>query len=670
VNREQVNILMVDDQPAKLLSYESILSELGENLIRVTSGRQALETLLKTDVALLLADVNMPDLDGFELASMIRQHPRFHKLAILFVSAVHLTDSDRLKGYQLGAVDYVTVPVIPEILRAKVSVFVDLYRKTWELENVNTILESRVEERAALLAASEERFRLAMEAVRGGLYDWTIETNAWWRSTGLAALLGSPVEPGCPSYEWWQSRIHPDDVERGWKDARLALDIAAPSFDVQYRVRHHNGHWIWVWDRGRIVRDGEGRVIRVVGHVTDINAQKEAEDALKQADDRKNEFLATLSHELRNPLAPIRNAVNLLRMEGSPENDLQKSRDIIDRQVDHLSRILNDLLDINRITRNKVELQMSPMDLTEAIQPAIEASKGTFAHHGPTLHVSIPESIHVRGDAIRLTQVFTNLLNNSAQYTPAGGHVWLSTEVDGEFAAIRVRDTGKGIAREKLPHVFQMFYQEADTPPYSHEGLGIGLTLAARIVELHGGSIQATSAGLDAGSEFIVRLPALLDWVAPDRSEQSHATNGEGTRAVRRVLIADDNEDCAESLAMLLRLKGYDVRTASDGPQAIQVAAQFLPEAVLLDIGMPTLNGYDVARMIREEPWGKHLLLIAQTGWGQARDRQRSQEAGFDAHLTKPVDCASLMELLSGSAPEKTGQAAAGKVVSAGANGI
>jgi two-component system CheB/CheR fusion protein len=457
-------------------------------------------------------------------------------------------------------------------------------------------------------------------------------------------LLGSPVEPGCPSYEWWQSRVHPDDVERGWKDTRLALNMAAPAFDVQYRVRHHNGHWIWVWDRGRIVRDAEGQVTRVVGHVTDITAQKEAEEALRQGDDRKNEFLAILSHELRNPLAPIRNAVNLLRMEGSSQVDLQKSRDIIDRQVDHLTRILNDLLDVNRITRNKVELQVTPIDLTEAIQPAIEASNGAFTHHGPSLHVSIPESIHVRGDAIRLTQVFTNLLNNSAQYTPAGGQVWLSAQVDGEFAEIRVRDTGKGIAQERLPHIFQMFYQEVDAPPYAHEGLGIGLTLAARIVELHGGSIQAASAGLNAGSEFIVRLPALLDWVAPNRSEQSLATNR--TRVVRRVLIADDNQDCAESLAMMLRLKGYDVRTADDGPRAIEVAAQFLPEAVLLDIGMPTLNGYDVARMMREEPWGKQLLIIAQTGWGQARDRQRSQEAGFDAHLTKPVDCSALMELL------------------------
>jgi signal transduction histidine kinase/DNA-binding response OmpR family regulator len=655
VNREKVNILLVDDQPAKLLSYESILGELGENLIRAASGREALDRLLKTDVAVLLADVNMPDLDGFELASMIRQHPRFQKLAILFVSAVHLTDSDRLKGYQLGAADYVTVPVIPEILRAKVSVFVDLYRKTRELENVNSQLESRVEERAAALAASEERFRLAMEAVRGGLYDWTIETNAWWRSAGLAALLGSSGEPDCPSYEWWRSRIHADDVEGGWKDVRSALDIATPAFDVQYRVRHHKGHWIWVWDRGRIVRDVDGRVIRVVGHVTDVNAQKEAEDALKQANDRKNEFLAMLSHELRNPLAPIRNAVNVLRIEGSSQAEIQKGRDIIDRQVDHLSRILNDLLDVNRITRNKIELQMCPLNLAEAIQPAIEASNGRFAQHGPSLHVSIPESIHVRGDAIRLTQVFTNLLNNSAQYTPAGGEVWLSAEVEGEVAVIRVRDTGKGIAQEKLPHVFQMFYQDTDTAPYVHEGLGIGLTLVARIVELHGGTVQVTSAGLTAGSEFTVRLPALLDWVAPDRSEQALATNGKGTRAVRRVLIADDNEDCAESLAMLLRLKGYDVRTVSDGPQAIQMASQFLPEAVLLDIGMPTLNGYDVARMMREEPWGKHLLMIAQTGWGQARDRQRSQEAGFDAHLTKPVDCAALMELLCSSPGGKHG---------------
>jgi PAS domain S-box-containing protein len=649
--REKVNILMVDDQPGKLLSYETILSGLNENLIRAASGEEALEHLLRTNVAVLLVDVNMPGLGGFELASIIRQHPRFQSTAIIFVSAVHLTDLDRLTGYQLGAVDYVPVPVIPEILRAKVKVFADLFRKTRQLEEINNQLETRVAERTAALAASEERFRLATEAMRGGLYDWDIESDTAWRSVGLAALLGDSAEEREAPREGWRTRIHPEDVQGPWQDAVSAINTEAPSFDVQYRIRHRGGQWIWVWDRGRIVRNNQGHAVRVVGHVTDISAQKNAQDALKEADQRKDEFLATLSHELRNPLAPIRNALDIVRMKSGPLSDLQPSWDVIDRQVTHLSRLIDDLLDVSRISRNKLEMRKSRMDLTEAVKAAIEASSPVLEQHAHQLTVSLNGPVYVDGDLIRLTQVFTNLLNNSAKYTPNGGQVRLTLDREGDSVLVCIRDTGRGISPDNLQHLFKMFYQASDSAPYSHDGFGIGLTLVARIVELHGGSVKAHSAGLNAGSEFTVRLPIGTEASDSGPGTESVVAGAGGSSRNRRVLVADDNVDSAETLAVLLRLQGYAVATAHDGTEALEVASQFQPDAVLLDIGMPALNGYEVARTIRQQDWGKDILIVAQTGWGQDGDRDRSKQAGFDAHLTKPLDLAVLMKLLASAMP-------------------
>jgi PAS domain S-box-containing protein len=643
--------MLVDDQPAKLLAYETILSDLGENLIRAASGREALEHLLKTDVAVLLVDVNMPETDGFELARIVRQHPRFERTAIIFVSAICLDDVDRLQGYRLGAVDYVTVPVIPEILRAKVGVFIELYRKTQQLEFMNDELEARVEERTVELAASEERFRLATEAMRGGLYDWTLSNNEWWSSFGLADLVGHghQAKNGVP--EWWQSLIHPDDIPRGWSEALSALNKGNLSFGVEYRVRHHDGHWVWVWDRGRIVRNEQGQAVRVVGHITDITSQKNAEDALKEADQRKDEFLATLSHELRNPLAPIRNALSVMRLRGFSSSQLSESWDMIDRQVGHLGRLIDDLLDTTRISLNRMDLQRSQIDLADAVRAAVEASAPLFDQLDHRLTLAVQESVYVDGDLVRLTQVFTNLLNNGAKFTPKGGQIWLSLERDGNHAVVRIKDTGKGIAPQELSQIFRMFYQHSDCPQYSKDGLGIGLSLVSRIVGLHGGTVEADSPGPNEGSEFVVRIP-----VAEAKAEQQAETIPDPisqTRVIHRILVADDNADSAESLAMLLELQGYEVRIVSDGLEAVRVASEFTPDAILLDIGMPVLDGYGAARRIREQPFAKDVLIIAQTGWGQERDRQRSEEGGFDAHLTKPLNLAVLMKLLGSSSEPK-----------------
>jgi PAS domain S-box-containing protein len=370
---------------------------------------------------------------------------------------------------------------------------------------------------------------------------------------------------------------------------------------------------------------------------------------LKEADRRKDEFLATLAHELRNPLAPVRSAVQVLRLKGPDEPELRWGRDVIDRQVDHLTRLIDDLMDISRITRNKLELRKQRVELAEVIRGAVESSRPAIEQCGHDLTVTLPpQPIHLNGDLVRLAQVFLNLLTNAAKYTEKGGRIWLTAEVKGSDVLVRVKDTGVGIPAEKLPRLFEMFFQVDRTLERSQGGLGIGLSLVRRLVELHGGKVEARSEGVGKGSEFVVRLPVLVEEPKPPPSEE-RSGNGKTKPAGLRVLVVDDNRDAADSLAMLLRLIGNEVHTAYDGLEGVEAVERFRPAVVLLDIGMPKLNVYDACRRIREEAWGKGMLLIAMTGWGQEEDRRRTMEAGFNTHLVKPVDPTALMKLLAGT---------------------
>lgn len=376
---------------------------------------------------------------------------------------------------------------------------------------------------------------------------------------------------------------------------------------------------------------------------------------LKEADHRKDEFLATLAHELRNPLAPVRNAVQVLRLKGPDEPELRWGRDVIERQIEHLTRLIDDLMDLSRISRNKLELRKQRIELAEVIKGAVESSRPSMEQSGHELTVTLPpQPIYLNGDMVRLAQVFLNLLTNAAKYTERGGRIWLTAEQDGSDVEIRVRDTGVGIPPEKLPRLFEMFFQVDRTLERSQGGLGIGLSLVRRLVELHGGRVEARSEGVGKGSEFIVHLPVLIEKPTPLPSREPSG-NGKAKAAGRRILVVDDNRDAADSLAMLLRLTGNVVHTAYDGLEGVEAAERFQPEVALFDIGMPKLNGYDACRRIREEAWGKGLLLIAMTGWGQEEDRRRTMEAGFNTHLVKPVDPTVLMNLLAGTSqtPER-----------------
>lgn len=385
-----------------------------------------------------------------------------------------------------------------------------------------------------------------------------------------------------------------------------------------------------------------GKVTGIMKIMSDVTARLKAEDALRNAGRAKDEFLATLAHELRNPLAPLRNAIEILRLQGMQTPESQWAVDIMSRQMQQMTRLIDDLLDIARITGNKLELKKEVIDLSDVLRVAIETSKPLIESSGHEFSVSLPQHpIYLKGDVVRIAQAISNLLNNAAKYTESGGHIWLSAESRGREAVIIVRDTGIGITAEMLPHVFDMFRQ-AERSSGTKGGLGIGLTLAKRLIKMHRGSIHVESKGLGKGSSFAVHLPVILQ----EEEVPRHAERPVPDAASMRILIVDDNEDAVSTLNMMLHLAGHHTRTARDGIEAVDLANTYRPNVVLLDIGMPRMNGYEAAETIRKQSWGQNMALIAMTGWGQESDRMRSKEAGFDEHLVKPVDPQVLLRLL------------------------
>lgn len=382
------------------------------------------------------------------------------------------------------------------------------------------------------------------------------------------------------------------------------------------------------------------------------SALRQSEEALRDADRRKDEFLATLAHELRNPLALVRNVVSLSQSSGFSEAQQRWGRDVIDKQVGYLTRLTDDLFDISRITREKLDLHKEHVELCEIVKTAVDSSRPLIEERGHRITVTLPTSpVYIDADQVRLTQVLMNLINNAAKYTPDPGQIWLTLGLQNDHAVLQVKDTGIGVAAADLPRLFDLFYQADRSFTRAEGGLGLGLTLVQRILELHGGTVQAFSLGPKQGSQFVVSLPVLPKALQQESSKEVNADFFNPKNRIRRILVADDFPQAAETLAGLLRQEGYEVQIAQDGLEAFQAAERSHPDAIVLDLAMPELNGYDAARKIREQPWGKQVMLIALTGWGQQRDRHRTKEAGFDAHLTKPVKYEAILELL-GNLPD------------------
>ncbi len=412
-------------------------------------------------------------------------------------------------------------------------------------------------------------------------------------------------------------------------------------------VERDDGTRITVLAHANPLHDDAGRLIGAVNVLMDITDRKRAEDALRESDRRKSEFLATLSHELRNPLAPLRNGLKILRLT-RPDAEADAPLAMMERQLGQLVHVIDDLLDLSRIANGKIELRRGPIELAAAVQDAVEISRPLLDERAHRLTVTLPpRPVHVNGDRTRLAQVFTNLLTNSAKYTEPSGHIELTVEAQGSDVVVRVADDGVGIPKDKLDAIFEMFTQVEQCSERSQGGLGIGLNLVRGLVEMHGGRVEAHSDGPGKGSEFIVRLPALVS--SGQRPLRGDDGTGDPQRgAAYRILVVDDNTDGALTLAMMLRLMGHETRSAHDGQEALETAEAFRPDVILLDIGLPKLNGYQVARRIREQPWGAGVVLIAQTGWGHEEDKRRSKQAGFNFHMVKPVDPAALEKLLAG----------------------
>jgi two-component system, chemotaxis family, CheB/CheR fusion protein len=398
--------------------------------------------------------------------------------------------------------------------------------------------------------------------------------------------------------------------------------------------------------------DGHGRVVGASKIARDISDRKRAERALRDADRKKDEFLATLAHELRNPLAPIMNSVELLNRIGSPSADSIQARDTIGRQVSHLTRLVDDLLNVSRISSGKLTLRKAPVELASVISAAVETCQPVVERFRHALTVTLPtEPVWIDGDSVRLAQVVGNLCNNACKYTPPDGRVSITAGRDGTDAVVTVRDNGTGIPPDQLDAVFELFAQVHQLQEREPSGLGIGLHLVRRLVEMHGGTVTAHSAGLGKGSEFVVRLPALLQAPPappPDETLPAKPRAPKANVAKWRILIVDDNRDAARVLSRLLSLSGHRTQLAFDGAEAVEQAAEFAPDVVLLDISLPKLDGYDACRAILANSTGDKPHVVAVTGWGQDGDRAKSRDAGFDAHLTKPVSYAELSRLLAG----------------------
>ena len=538
---ETVPILLVDDQPANLDALEASLAQSGCRFVLARSADEALLALLDQDFAAIVLDVMMPGMSGFDLATMIKRRERTKQVPILFLTARMLDKQDELRGYTVGAVDYLTKPLEPQILRSKIAVFIDLFRKRRALSRMNLELQRQIAERQ-----------------------------------------------------------------------RLADQLQRSNGELEVRVTERTA-------------------------------------ALAESARRKDEFLATLAHELRNPLSALRTASEALRLKAADHADVQTLSGVFVRQIRQLTRLTNDLLDVSRITRDKLTLQRTRVAVWDIVESAMETVRPLVERRGQTVNVVVPsEPVFVDGDQARLSQVIGNLLDNASRYSSDGARIDLTAVISGRHVQLKVTDKGAGIEQEMLGRMFELFVQGRETPHTSEGGLGIGLPLARRLTEMHGGTLTAYSGGLGRGSEFVVQLP-ILGEIGDQTKAGVEATESKPAPIPipkQRVLIVEDNRDTASMMDIMLKEWGQQTRVAHDGHSALEIANDFQPEVVLLDVGLPNLHGYEVARRLRQQSWAKKTFVVAITGWGAEQDRQ-SQSAGIDVRMLKPVDPEALRKLLA-----------------------
>jgi PAS domain S-box-containing protein len=634
----RARILLADDN-ADMRDYVRRLLARDYEVVAVDDGQAALESMREELPSLVLTDVMMPRLDGFGLVSAIRADERMRSLPVIMLSA-RAGEEARIEGLGAGADDYLIKPFSARELLARVGSQLALVKLRGELERA---LRYRSDQLKALLDTApfgiylvdgDFRIRSVNPVARPAFRDIPGEVEG----RDFAEVMRLMFEP-----------TYADDIVRIF---RRTLATGESYFSGEYagsrRDRGIVEYYEWRVDRITLPDGEQGLVCYfrdISTHVAARKAVEESREALKEADRRKDEFLATLAHELRTPLAPIHNALQVLRLAGHDGAVARDVQDMMERQVNHMVRLVDDLMEVSRITRGKLDLRKQRIDLAAVVGSAVETTRPLLNAAGHLLTIDLGrEQLELDGDAVRLAQVFGNLLNNAAKYTPNGGQIALRAERRGSDVMVTVRDNGAGIRADVLGKIFEPFVQAERTYSRAQGGLGIGLTLARSIVTLHGGTVEAHSAGPGLGSELVVRLPLLEPAAVRVGTEPTRAAS---RITGQRILVVDDNVDAAESLSALLRCLGADVLTVHDGPAALQCVRIHKPSAAVLDIGMPGMDGYEVARRTRADPDGAGLLLIALTGWGNEEDRRRSKEAGIDHHLVKPVELDVLESLLA-----------------------
>jgi PAS domain S-box-containing protein len=660
----RVNILIVDDEPANLKVLEVILDDPGYRLVPAVNANEALLALMAEDFALLILDIRMPDMSGFELAQLIKQRKKSASVPIIFLTAFYNEDQDVVAGYGSGAVDYLHKPVNATVLRSKVAVFVELHRKSRELamanrammlevterrraeeqlRELNESLDRRVTERSEALRESEQRFRTMADQTPVMMWVTNPSGVVDFVNKEYCSFFGvSPEEALHPK---WSMPLHDDDS--GYLRALFEALRTRRPFQSDGRMRRADGEWRYMASHGAPRTSPSGEFLGMIVTSQDVTDQRQAATIQHQIARAKDEFIAVLAHELRSPLAPIRTSVGIIRSHAAHPL-ITRCGEIIERQTAHMARLLDDLLDTSRLSRHTLTLQRSRLRLGDVLRAAVEIAGPLIEQQRLELVVDgRDEPVWLDADQARLTQVFGNLLNNAAKYSKPGGRVDLIVKPAPGWVMVTVRDAGIGIASDMLERVFEPFTQTTSARDHAPGGVGIGLSLAQRLVDMHGGTIEASSEGPGFGSEFVVRLPVCPDEPAAEAVEPAvEPVRVPAAPVARRVLVADDNVDSADMEAALLSAVGCEVRTVYDGESTLREAERFRPDVVLLDIGMPDIDGHEVCARIRSQSWGGGIVLIAVSGWGQESDRRRSARAGFNMHLVKPVDPDALLRIV------------------------
>lgn len=746
-------ILVIDDNEINRYSTGRILRQAGYQTTESASGQDGLAKA-KDRPALILLDVNLPDIDGFEVCRRLRSDPATADIPIVHTSATFVSDEDRIQGLELGADGYLTRPIEPRVLVATIRSFLRVRRAEDELRQREQELQSLADNTPDLIARYDRLFRhlfvnrameratgqqasaflgktcrelgvagafcemleaslsVAFESGKEGRMECWLETPAGRRRFSATLTpeysgdsLGSVLFVARDVTEQYRAELergrfvslveHSRDFIAIYDAVGKPLYINQAGMDLlgleslqkaqQVKVRDlfrdedrerlekeffsralveghgecellvHNlktqaPHWL---NCSLVVQYDElGNVAGFSAICREISEQKQLEEELRRvaadlsdANRKMNEFLATLAHELRNPMAPIRTGLEVLRIAAHDPVTVADTRAMMERQAHQMIRLIDDLLDLSRITQGKLTLRKARIDLADVLGSAVDAIRPFISEAGHTLHTVMPDTpIFLDGDPNRLTQVFANILSNASKYTKRSGTIWLTATREGNEAVISIKDNGLGIPQPMQRQIFDMFTQINRPVELGYTGLGIGLTLVKRIVEMHAGSISVISEGPNLGSEFTVRLPILE--TEADRQQATAGAKAKPTRR-HRVLVVDDNKDSAQLLGLVLKVLGNDVRLAHDGSEAVESAREFLPSVVLMDLGMPRMDGYEAARHIRRQPWGEKIFLIALTGWGQDDDKQRTQDAGFNYHLTKPAEPAEIQQILN-----------------------